>query len=259
ATLAEGRTEILNAAREPHVRDLCRMLGAMGARIDGAGSDQIVIAGGSRLGGCEHRVIADYLEAGTYAIATAAVGGNVVIEDSPNDDLIQVLVKLEQAGVEVRPEGSGLHVRREPGRSIQPVDMGTWVHPGFPTDLQAQYMTLMTQADGETTISEYLFENRFQHVPELLRMGARITPLGRDAVVHGPSSLHGTDVIVPDIRSGAALVIAGLCADKVTELGLARHIDRGYQDMAGKLAALGARVQRVSPGAPEPLAAPGFD
>lgn len=244
ATLAEGRTEILNAAREPHVRDLCRLLTEMGADIRGAGTDQVVINGGRQLRGVEHRVVPDYLEAGTIAIAVAAATGEVLIEDSPNDDLTQVLLKLEQSGVELETRGATLRVRRDRDRLLLPVDMGTWVHPGFPTDLQAQYMALMTQAEGTSMISEYLFENRFQQVPALLRMGARISVRGRDAVVRGPTQLHGTDVIVPDIRSGAALVIAGLCAGGETQLRAAWHLDRGYEDLAGKLRALGARAER---------------
>lgn len=244
ATRAEGRTEILNAAREPHVRDLCRLLAKMGADIRGAGTDEIVIYGGRRLRGTEHRVIPDYLEAGTYAIAVAATGGDVLLQDSPHEDLGQVLLKLEQAGAEVETRTGSTRVRRDPGRPLRAVDMGTWVHPGFPTDLQAQYMALMTQAEGTAWISEYLFEDRFQHVPELLRMGARITVRGRDAVVQGPTRLRAASVTVPDIRSGAALVIAALCAQGTSELREAWHIDRGYEDMVGKLSSLGAKVVR---------------
>lgn len=247
ATLAEGRTEILNAAREPHVQDLCRLLKAMGAEIHGTGTDEIVVQGVEALHGAEHRVISDYLEAGTYAIAATGTGGEVVLECSPPEDLVPVLLKLQQAGAEIDSEPGLIRVRRSRRRHLRPVDMVTWVHPGFPTDLQAQYLTLMTQADGESVISEYLFENRFQHVNELLRMGARIAINGRDAFVRGPAVLHGTDVIVPDIRSGAALVIAALCARGKSELHHAWHIDRGYQDMVSKLKELGARIERRQP------------
>lgn len=242
--LAEGRTEIFNAAREPHVQDLCRFLSSMGASIEGAGTDVIVVEGVERLHGTEHRVVSDYLEAGTYAIAAAATGGDVVIEDGRYEDLTHVLLKLEQAGAEVEAGADSIRVRRAPEHLLEPVDLVSWVHPAFPTDLQAQYMALMTQARGEAVISEILFENRFQHVPELLRMGARIDVRGRYAVVHGPARLHGTDVVVPDIRSGAALVIAALCARGETELREAWHIDRGYQDLPGKLRQLGATVER---------------
>src|SRR5439155_4476456 len=244
ATLAEGRTEIMNAAREPHVRDLCRCLTKMGADIRGAGTDEIVVYGGRRLRGTEHRVVPDYLEAGTFAMAVAATGGDVVLEDSPPQDLAQVLLKLEQAGAQVETRAAEIRVRRSPERRLTPVDMVTWVHPGFPTDLQGQYMAMMTQAAGETVISEYLFENRFHHVPELLRMGASISVHGRDALVQGLAPLRGCGVTVSDIRSGAALVIAALCAKGASELRDAWHIDRGYQDLAEKLVELGAAVER---------------
>lgn len=242
AVTAKGRTEIFNAAREPHVQDLARFLNAMGADIQGAGTDEIVVDGVERLHGVEHTVIPDYLEAGTYAIAVAATGGDVLLESSPPQDLMTVLSKLDQTGTEVETGPGWIRIRRQTRRRLQAVDMGTWVHPGFPTDLQAQYLALMTQAHGPSVISEYLFENRFQHVPELLRMGARISVDGRMATVHGPTELHGTDVIVPDIRSGAALVIAALCAEGTTEVRNPWHIDRGYQDLVPKLQKLGAQI-----------------
>jgi UDP-N-acetylglucosamine 1-carboxyvinyltransferase len=249
AVLAEGRTEIFNAAREPHVQDLCRFLQKMGAQIFGVGTDELVVEGVERLRGVEHRVIPDYLEAGTYAIAAVAATGDVTLEDSPPEDLVQVLLKLEEAGAEIETGEGTIRIRRTKGMPLRPVDMVTWVHPGFPTDLQAQYLAMMTQAGGESVISEYLFESRFQHVPELVRMGARIDVEGRTCFVHGPAELRGTEVTVPDIRSGAALVIAGLCAQGTTDLLNAWHVDRGYQDLVGKLADLGARIQRLAPGA----------
>jgi UDP-N-acetylglucosamine 1-carboxyvinyltransferase len=247
AVTADGRTEIFNAAREPHVQDLCRCLVKMGAAIHGVGSDELVIEGVPRLHGVEHHVIPDYLEAGTYAIAAAAAGGDVVLECSPPEDLVQVLLKLEEAGAEIEVAEGAFRVRRSPRTPLRAVDMVTWVHPGFPTDLQAQYLSLMTQAEGESVISEYLFENRFQHVPELMRMGARIRVHGRTCFVQGPTPLHGTDVVIPDIRSGAALVIAALCARGTTELHHAWHVDRGYQDLVGKLTELGAHIERRRP------------
>ena len=216
----------------------------MGADIRGAGTDEIVVYGGRRLRGTEHRVVPDYLEAGTFAMAVAAAGGDAVLEDSPPQDLAQVLLKLEHAGAEVETRAAEIRVRRPPTRQLTPVDMVTWVHPGFPTDLQGQYMAMMTQAAGETVISEYLFENRFHHVPELHRMGAGISVHGRDALVQGPAVLRGGEVVVSDIRSGAALVIAALCAKGTSELRDAWHIDRGYEDLAEKLTALGANVER---------------
>ncbi len=241
--LAEGRTEIHNAAREPHVQDLCRFLISMGARIHGAGTDEIVVNGVPRLRGAEHRVVPDYLEAGTYAIAAAAAGGDVTLLDSPPQDLTSVLLKLQEAGVEIETGEDVIRVRRDPARPLRPVDLWTWTHPGFPTDLQPQYVALMTQAAGMAIITEPIYDNRFQHVAELTRMGARITTQGHDAFVRGPARLHGTDVTVPDIRSGAALVIAGLSARGTTEIGEAWHIERGYADMPGKLRALGADVE----------------
>jgi UDP-N-acetylglucosamine 1-carboxyvinyltransferase len=243
AVLAGGRTEIFNASREPHVQDLCRCLIAMGARIGGAGTDEIVVDGVRQLRGAKHRVIPDYLEAGTYAIAAAAAGGDVTLADSPPHDLPSVLLKLQEAGAEVEAGGGEIRVRRDPASPLRPVDLWTWAHPGFPTDLQPQYVALMTQAHGTAIITEPLYDNRFQHVTELTRMGARIVTEGRDAFVKGPSRLHGTDVMVPDIRSGAALVIAALCAHGTTEIGDAWHIERGYEDMPGKLRALGAGVE----------------
>jgi UDP-N-acetylglucosamine 1-carboxyvinyltransferase len=245
AALAEGRTEILQAAREPHVQDLARLLVEMGAEVYGAGTDEIVIEGVERLRGAEHEVIPDYLEAGTYAMAVAATGGDVHLECSPPEDLVVPLIKLEMAGVHVETAERVIHVRRDRRHPLRPVDLTTWVHPGFPTDLQAQFLALMTQAAGESVISEFIFENRYQHVLELLRMGARITVDGKMAFVQGPSRLHGTDVVVSDIRSGAALVIAALCATGTTELRSAWHVDRGYQDMVGKLRDLGADVERA--------------
>jgi UDP-N-acetylglucosamine 1-carboxyvinyltransferase len=250
AALADGRTEIFNAAREPHVQDLCRCLCAMGARISGAGTDEIVVEGVRRLRGGTHRVIPDYLEAGTYAMAAAAAGGDVVLEDGPAIDLPSVLLKLQDAGAEVDVSGSEIRVRRDPAIPLRPVDCWTWAHPGFPTDLQPQYVALMTQAAGTAIITEPLYDNRFQHVAELSRMGARIAVHGRDAVVRGPARLHGTDVMVPDIRSGAALVIAALCARGTTEIGEAWHIERGYEDLPGKLRALGADVELRGSGQP---------
>ena len=246
AVLAEGRTQIFNAAREPHVQDLCRLLTKMGARIEGIGTERLVVDGVRELGGAEHTVIADYLEAGTYAIAVAAAGGELRIECSSPEDLHVVLLKLELAGAHVQTGDGWFQVGRRPRTRIKPIDMSTWTFPGFPTDLQAQYMALMTQADGEAVISEYVHENRFQHVNQLAKMGAGITVEGRlHAVVHGPCRLHGTEVSIPDIRSGAALVIAALCADGESLLRNAWHVERGYEDMAGKLASIGAQIERV--------------
>lgn len=255
AVKAEGRTEIFNAAREPHVQDLCRLLVKMGARIEGIGTERLIVDGSSELRGAEHTVVPDYLEAGTYAIAVAAAGGDLRIECTQTEDLQVLLLKLEQAGARVEAGDDWFRVARDPRSPLRPIDMSTWTFPGFPTDLQAQYMALMTQADGQSVISEYVHENRFQHVRELAKMGAGITVEGRlHALVHGPCRLHGTEVGIPDIRSGAALVIAGLCAEGDTVLRNAWHVERGYEDMVGKLASVGARIRSVSVD-PDPSAA----
>jgi UDP-N-acetylglucosamine 1-carboxyvinyltransferase len=243
AVLAEGRTEIFNAAREPHVQDLCLLLGKMGAHIEGIGTERLVVDGVKDLGGAEHTVIPDYLEAGTYAIAVTAVGGELRLDCSRPEDLNVVLLKLELAGAHVEVGDGWFRVGRNPKTRLKPVDMSTWTFPGFPTDLQAQYMAMMTQADGETVISEYVHENRFQHVNQLAKMGAGINVEGRlHAIVHGPARLRGTEVSIPDIRSGAALVIAALCAEGESVLHNAWHVDRGYENMPGKLASVGAQI-----------------
>src|SRR5256885_2125629 len=206
-----------------------------------------IVEGVRELGGAEHTVVPDYLEAGTYAIAVAAAGGELRVECSRPQDLQVLLLKLEQAGAHVEAGDGWFRVGRQAGTPIKPIDMSTWTFPGFPTDLQAQYMALMTQAEGESVISEYVHENRFQHVRELAKMGAGITVEGRlHAFVHGPCRLRGTEVAIPDIRSGAALVIAALCAEGDSLLRNAWHLDRGYEDMLGNLASVGARIKSVS-------------
>src|SRR6476646_10563183 len=230
AVLAEGRTEIFNAAREPHVQDLCHLLGKMGAHIEGIGTERLVVDGVPELGGAEHTVVPDYLEAGTYAIAAVAAGGELKLDCSRPEDLNIVLLKLEQAGAHTEVGEGWFRVGRRRSTPIRPTDMSTWPYPGFPTDLQAQYMALMTQADGETVISEYVHENRFQHVNQLAKMGAGITVQGRlHAAVHGPCRLHGTEVAIPAIRSGAALVIAAMCAEGTSVLRNSWPVDRGYE------------------------------
>jgi UDP-N-acetylglucosamine 1-carboxyvinyltransferase len=247
AVLADGRTEIFNAAREPHVQDLCRLLVKMGAKIEGIGTERLVVDGVGELTGAEHTVIADYLEAGTYALAVAAAGGQLRLDCSRPEDLNLVLLKLEQAGAQVQVGDGWFSVGRPRHTRLKPNDMSTWTFPGFPTDLQAQYMALMTQADGETVISEYVHENRFQHVTQLAKMGAGINVEGRiHAVVHGPCRLRGTEVAIPDIRSGAALVIAAMCAEGVSVLHNAWHVERGYEDMAGKLSSVGANIESIT-------------
>ena len=249
AALAEGITVISNAAREPHVVDLARCLAGMGAHISGAGTELIVIEGAGRLlHGTTHSVTTDYIESGTYMVAAAATGGDVVVERMRPVDVRWLVNKLRNAGCEVI-EGSN-HVRVRRSGPLLAVDVTTWPHPGFATDLQSQYVALMTQAEGTSIVSEAVFENRFRHVEALCKLGARVSVEGRSAVIHGPASLTGTAVRVPDIRSGAALVIAALCAQGTSELSDVFHLDRGYQDLDGKLRSLGARLERVSVGPP---------
>jgi UDP-N-acetylglucosamine 1-carboxyvinyltransferase len=247
AALADGITVISNAAREPHVVDLARCLVGMGARISGAGTELVVIEGqGGLLHGTRHSVTTDYIEAGTYMVAAAATGGDVTVERMRPADVRWLIGKLRASGCEV-VEGSS-HVRVRRSGSLRPVDVTTWPHPGFATDLQSQFVALMTQAEGASIVSEAVFENRFRHVAELRKLGAEIVVDGRSAVVSGPSALHGTSVRVPDIRSGAALVIAGLCAEGVSELDAVYHLDRGYERLEDKLQGLGADIARIAMG-----------
>ncbi len=247
AALADGITVISNAAREPHVVDLARCLVGMGARISGAGTELIVVEGqGGLLHGTRHSVTTDYIEAGTYMVAAAATGGDVVVERMRPGDVRWLISKLRAAGCEVVEGSSHVRVRRQ--GPLLPVDVTTWPHPGFATDLQSQFVALMTQAEGTSIVSEAVFENRFRHVAELRKLGARVVVDGRSAVVTGPAPLHGGFVRVPDIRSGAALVVAALCAEGVTELDAVFHLDRGYERLEDKLEALGADISRVAVG-----------
>ncbi|HXA28955.1 MAG TPA: UDP-N-acetylglucosamine 1-carboxyvinyltransferase [Candidatus Angelobacter sp.] len=249
AALAQGITVINNAAREPHVVDLSRMLRGMGARISGAGTELVVVEGvGGLLHGATHRVTTDYIEAGTYMIAAAATGGDVVVERMRPADLDFLVRKLRAAGCEVVEGGRQVRVVGAP--RLHPVDVTTWPHPGFASDLQSQFLALMTQAAGTSMVSEAIHEDRFTVVEQLRKLGADVDLRGRSAIVHGPSRLRGARVTVPDIRSGAALVIAALCADGVTELDSIFHLDRGYEDLEGKLRDLGAQVERVTEGPP---------
>ncbi|MGC2191759.1 MAG: UDP-N-acetylglucosamine 1-carboxyvinyltransferase [Candidatus Dormiibacterota bacterium] len=246
AARADGITVISNAAREPHVVDLALCLKAMGARISGAGGDRIVIEGVPRLHPTDHRVRADYIEAGTFAMAAAATGGEILIDQLDCDDLDQVLHKLRRAGCEIEEGGTWLKLSCPNG--LRAVDMTTWPHPGFATDLQAQFVAMMTQAQGISTVSEALFDNRFQHAEQLRRLGAEITLKGRSAMVRGGAPLRGAELNISDIRSGAALVIGALCAEGTSRLSNVRHLDRGYEDLVGKLSGLGASLQLKAAG-----------
>jgi UDP-N-acetylglucosamine 1-carboxyvinyltransferase len=243
ATLARGTTVLDNCAREPEIVDLAELLVAMGARIEGAGGETIVIEGVDSLAGTEHQIIPDRIEIGTYLIAAALTAGEIEIAGARSADLAPLVEKLAEAGCTVEETPDGLRLAR--GGDLLPKDMVTAPHPGFPTDLQAQYMVLMTQAEGIATICETVFENRFQHVPELNRMGADIRVEGKVARVHGPARLSGATVMATDLRASASLVLAGLVADGETLVDRIYHLDRGYEGMESKLQHLGARVERL--------------
>src|SRR5512139_3823959 len=243
AALADGETVIENAAREPEVVDLARCLAAMGARIRGAGTDRIVIDGVERLHGARHRVLPDRIETGTFLVAAAACGGDVCLTGAAPDTLDAVLDKLREAGAEV--EAGEDWIRLRAGRRPQAVSLRTAPHPGFPTDMQAQFMALDCVADGVGRITETIFENRFMHVSELQRLGANIAIEGNTAVVQGVPRLTGAPVMATDLRASACLVVAALAAEGETVVDRIYHLDRGYERMETKLAALGAQVERV--------------
>ena len=245
ASLAEGETTLVNAAREPEIADLARCLSAMGAEIEGAGTDRIRIRGVKRLHGATHRVIPDRIETGTYMMAAAIAGGSVELEGAEVDQLTAVIRVLEGAGVTVEKTASGLLIERKKGR-IAGVDVMTEPFPGFPTDLQAQMMALMTTADGAAMITETIFENRFMHVPELCRMGANINVHGASAMVRGVAKLAGAPVMATDLRASVSLVLAGLAASGETVVNRVYHLDRGYERLEEKLSACGADIERLS-------------
>ena len=245
AVLARGETVIHNAAREPEVVDLADLLTKMGAKIQGAGTSVIHIHGVKHLHGTTHRIISDRIETGTFLAAGAITHGDLIVTDCQPDHLRVFLAKLFAAGVEVsEPSPTSIRVR-VPGK-LKSVDVKTEEHPGFATDLQAQFMALMTQAEGISFITETIFENRFMHVPELARMGANIRIEGRQALVAGPTALSSAQVIASDLRASASLVLAGLAAQGETVIDRVYHIDRGYETIEKKLAGAGARIQRIS-------------
>jgi UDP-N-acetylglucosamine 1-carboxyvinyltransferase len=244
AVLARGETVIENAAREPEVVDLAGLLTRMGARIEGAGTSTIRVQGVDKLGGAEHTIIPDRVEAGTFLVAGAITRGDVTITGCVPEHLRALLAKLEQAGVEVSETAADTLRVRVPGK-LKNVDMTTEEHPGFATDLQAQFMALMTQAEGISFITEKIFENRFMHAQELARMGANIRLEGGQAIVAGPTRLTGAQVIASDLRASASLVLAALAATGETEIDRVYHIDRGYDRIEAKLNAAGAKIRRV--------------
>jgi UDP-N-acetylglucosamine 1-carboxyvinyltransferase len=244
AALAQGTTVIRNAAREPEVVDLAECLIKMGAKIQGAGSSEIVIEGVTSLNGASHDVMPDRIETGTYAMAVAMTGGDLVLDNTRPDYLQAALDVLGQAGAEVTPTHGGIRIRRN-GNGLQPVDVTTDPFPGFPTDLQAQFMALMTRANGTSRIRETIFENRFMHVQELARLGAQIRLDGDSAYVDGVPGLKGAPVMATDLRASVSLVIAGLVADGETTINRVYHLDRGFESLEAKLARCGALIERV--------------
>jgi len=244
AVLAKGVTRITNAAREPEVADLCRCLVAMGAQIDGISTDELIIEGVRKLHGTIHRVMPDRIEAGTYAIAAVIAGGEVELVGAQRDNIAALIALLEKSGASVTDTPRGLKVTMN-GNRPRAVDVTTAPYPGFPTDLQAQIMALMTVAEGSSVVREKIFENRFMHVPELARMGAQIRVEGDTAFVKGAERLTGAQVMATDLRASVSLVLAGLAAEGETSVGRVYHLDRGFDRLEEKLSRAGADIARI--------------
>jgi UDP-N-acetylglucosamine 1-carboxyvinyltransferase len=243
AVLARGRTLIENAAREPEVQTLAGVLNSMGAQISGAGTHVIEIEGVQWLRGVDHEVVPDRIEAGSLMTAAAITGGDVTIQNAPVEQLDAVIAKLREVGAEITTQNGSLRVTRR--GALAPVELRTLPYPGFPTDLQAQMMAMLTQASGTSVVTETIFENRFMHALELLRLGADIVMKGPTAIVRGPAKLSGAPVMATDLRASMGLIVAGLAADNATEVSRVYHLDRGYEALEQKLSALGARIERV--------------
>lgn len=244
AVLAKGKSVLFNAAREPEIVDLANCLNAMGAKIEGAGRSEMTITGVSKLHGVEYAVVPDRIEAGTYALAAATVGGSVTLTHIRSDHLGALWPLIAQAGAKVQMDETTVTIERD-GGAIKPVDLDTQAYPGFPTDLQAQFMALMCLADGVSIIRENIFENRFMHCPELTRMGADITVTGREAIVRGVKAMRGAPVMATDLRASASLIAAGLAAKGQTTVGRVYHLDRGFEHIEIKLGQCGAKIERM--------------
>ncbi len=245
ATLANGETTLSNAAKEPEIIDLGECLIKMGAKISGLGTETIKIEGVKSLRGIRHSIVPDRIETGTYIIAAGMAGGTLRLKNARIEHLSSALGLLSQAGIEVEQDNNDIIVSREVER-LQGVDVMTEPYPGFPTDLQAQFMAMLTIADGAGMVTETIFENRFMHVPELNRMGADISVQGNSAIVRGVESLKGAEVMATDLRASVALVLAGLVADGETTVNRIYHLERGYEDIVGKLGNVGANIERIS-------------
>jgi UDP-N-acetylglucosamine 1-carboxyvinyltransferase len=244
AALAEGTTILKNAAREPEISDLVRCLVAMGAKITGMGTDTLTIEGQKYLHGAHHAILPDRIETGTYACAAAITGGRIFLENARVDDLGAVISSLTEAGIAITREANGFWVERKNG--LHGIDVMTEPFPGFPTDMQAQFMALMAVAEGASMVTETIFENRFMHVPELNRMGARINAHNSSAIIRGVPHLSGAQVMATDLRASVSLVLAGLAAKGETTISRVYHLDRGYESVEQKLAACGARIERLN-------------
>jgi len=255
ATLAEGETVLENCAREPEVVDLTALLNKMGARIEGAGTPTIRVRGVEQLHGARHRIIPDRIEAGTFIVAGALTGGDLLVSGCEPRHLGALLQKLEECGVQVQTSGDSVRITGD--APIQAADVVTEEYPGFPTDMQAQYMALATQAEGTSIVTENIFENRFMHAQELVRMGAHVRIEGSSAVVHGKTPLSGAAVQASDLRASASLVLAALVADGETIIDRVYHIDRGYERIEEKLRGVGAQIRRIGEFLPKRVVSPG--
>ncbi|MBN8484667.1 MAG: UDP-N-acetylglucosamine 1-carboxyvinyltransferase [Sphingomonadales bacterium] len=243
AVLCTGKTVLHNAAREPEIVDLCKLLVAMGAQIEGIGTSDLTIHGVPRLHGATYRVMSDRIEAGSYACAAAITGGEVFLKHAVADEMDATIQALRDAGVQVEPKSDGIRVWRD--GPMKAVTLATAPYPGFATDMQAQLMAMLCLAEGSSVLTETIFENRYMHVPELNRMGAHIETKGRTAVVHGVQKLTGAEVMATDLRASMSLVIAGLAAEGETQVHRLYHLDRGYERLEEKLALVGAQIERV--------------
>ncbi|MGM0924716.1 MAG: UDP-N-acetylglucosamine 1-carboxyvinyltransferase [Bacillota bacterium] len=244
AALAEGTTVLENVAKEPEIVDLANYINAMGGKVRGAGTGTIRIEGVETLKGVKHHIIPDRIEAGTFMVAAAITGGNVLVRGAVPEHLTSLIAKMEEMGVQISEEEDGLRVIGP--EKLKSIDIKTMPHPGFPTDMQSQMMALLLKAEGTSMITETVFENRFMHVEEFRRMNGDIKIEGRSVIINGPVNMQGAEVAATDLRAGAALVLAGLVADGYTRVTELKHVDRGYVDFHGKLAAIGADIERIT-------------
>lgn len=244
AALAEGTTILENVAKEPEIVDLANYINAMGGKVRGAGTGTIRIEGVETLKGVKHHIIPDRIEAGTFMVAAAITGGNVLVRGAVPEHLTSLIAKMEEMGVQISEEEDGLRVIGP--EKLKSIDIKTMPHPGFPTDMQSQMMALLLRAEGTSMITETVFENRFMHVEEFRRMNGDIKIEGRSVIINGPVNMQGAEVAATDLRAGAALVLAGLVADGYTRVTELKHVDRGYVDFHGKLAGIGADIERIT-------------